>query len=424
MAADPKRDGFNLVGNRCSVFVMRSLEPEARPDPLRGTGPWWEALDPEFHRSDERFVLGPLDRAAVAAAAAGDVAIRTLGASLVGAFALPSGFRPAAIGRAIDEERLYTAAVDDGDPGLFFRPPPGGVRVMRHRPLPPHFPARGGTCEDLRFESPFEPASPSERGPYLAHRRNRTAHARFWRHHGAPRPALVAIHGFSADPYWLNEWFFDLPSFYRMGFDVLLVTLPFHGRRREPLAPFSGHGFFAGLQRMNEAFAQTVHDLRVFDRFLRADHGSPAVGVTGVSLGGYTAALYAALEPGLAFSVPNVPLVSVADLVLEWRPLGPVVRALLRRSGRRLADVRRFLAVHSPLTWPAAIPRERLMVIGGAGDRMAPPKHARLLWDHWGRPRVHWFRGSHLLHLDRRDYQARLRELLADAGLSGGPRSR
>ena len=34
----------------------------------------------------------------------------------------------------------------------------------------------------------------------------------------------------------------------------------------------------------------------------------------------------------------------------------------------------------------------------------APPKHSRLLWEHWGRPKLHWFPGSHLLHLDRGEY--------------------
>jgi len=44
------------------------------------------------------------------------------------------------------------------------------------------------------------------------------------------------------------------------------------------------------------------------------------------------------------------------------------------------------------------------MIIGGVGDRLAPPKHTRLLWEHWGRPRLHWFPGSHLLHLDKGEY--------------------
>lgn len=429
--------------------VVSRLAPEETPR-HRGSGPWWETLDPDFALVPERFVLGARDRLAVAATAASDVAIRTLGAALVGTLAMPAGYRTRKLERAIAEEDLYLDAVRAGDPDRFFRRPPSGVRMTFHRPPPPRFRAEGGRCDDLRFESPFEPVSPAERDPYLAHRRNRTAHARFWRHDGPPRPTLVAIHGFSADPYWLNEWFFDLPSFYRMGFDVLLVTLPFHGRRREYLAPFSGHGFFAGgLARMNEAFAQAAFDLRIYLDFLAREHGAPAVGVTGVSLGGYAAALLGALEPKLAFVLPNVPVVSIADLVLEWHPIGGVVRKLLAKTGRRLEDLRRFLSVHCPLTWPAVVPKERLMIIGGVGDRMASPKHARILWEHWDRPKVSWFVGSHLLHLDAAGYRGHIRAFLADLdlgldpspspasaaaraapsrsrrpGLSGGPRAR
>ena len=63
-----------------------------------------------------------------------------------------------------------------------------------------------------------------------------------------------------------------------------------------------------------------------------------------------------------------------------------------------------MLAVHSPLTYQPLIPKERLMVIAGAGDRLAPPKHARLLWGPLGQARIHWFPGNHLLHLDKGKY--------------------
>ena len=47
---------------------------------------------------------------------------------------------------------------------------------------------------------------------------------------------------------------------------------------------------------------------------------------------------------------------------------------------------------------------------------MAPPKHARLLWEHWGEPDLHWFAGSHLIHLGRDAYHGRMREFLTDLG--------
>jgi dipeptidyl aminopeptidase/acylaminoacyl peptidase len=149
--------------------------------------------------------------------------------------------------------------------------------------------------------------------------------------------------------------------------------------------------------------AHAVHDFRIFLDYLES-RGVTKVGVTGISLGGYTTSLLAAVEERLQFAIPNVPVVSLADLVLEWFPLNLPIKALLKASGTSVKEARHMLAVHSPLTYRPLLPKERLMVIAGAGDRLAPPKHARLLWDHWDRPRIHWFPGNHLLHLDQGKY--------------------
>ena len=103
-----------------------------------------------------------------------------------------------------------------------------------------------------------------------------------------------------------------------------------------------------------------------------------------------------------------MPVTSLADLTLEWNPLGALVRAGLMLNHESIKQFRHSLAVHSPLTYPPLIPTERLMIIGGVGDRFAPPKHARLLWDHWGRCRIHWFPGSHIIHLDQGDYRRKM----------------
>ncbi|MGZ3424984.1 MAG: alpha/beta hydrolase family protein, partial [Polyangiales bacterium] len=219
-----------------------------------------------------------------------------------------------------------------------------------------------------------------------------------------------------ADLYHLNEWFFALPWLYARGCDVVCMTMPFHGRRQTRFSPFSGHGFFAGgLSRMNEAFAQAVLDVRVLMNWLEKQ-GSPSIGVTGVSLGGFTSALLASVEPRLQFVIPNVPVTSIADLVLEWEPIGIAARATMKAFGQSVTDIRATLAPSSPLTWPALVPKERRFIIGGIADRLAPPKHSRLLWEHWDRCAIHWFPGSHLLHLDRGEYLTQTGRFLERVG--------
>lgn len=228
---------------------------------------------------------------------------------------------------------------------------------------------------------------------------------------------IAAIHGYFADQYWLNEWLFALKWFYGMGCDVLLFTLPFHGRRQMSFSPFSGYGFFAnGLSGINESLAQAVHDFRIFMAFLRRQHSVKKIGLTGVSLGGYTSALLAAVEKSLEFVVPNVPVTTIADLILEWEPIGTILRSMMLATGRTVKELRHMLAVSTPLTYDPLIPRERLMIIGGVGDRLAPPKHSRLLWDHWDRCRIHWFPGSHIVHLDRGAYLKEMAKFITDLG--------
>lgn len=188
--------------------------------------------------------------------------------------------------------------------------------------------------------------------------------------------------------------------------------------RQSGLSPMSGTGFFTGgTNRINEAFAQSIFDIRIFMDTLFAE-GVPQVGVTGMSLGGLTASLLACADERLAFAIPNVPVVSLADLVLEWEPISTFVRAALGAAGKDVRTARQMLAPSSPLAYRPKLPKDRLFIIGGVGDRLAPPRQARLLWDHWDRPRMHWFPGSHVLHFDRGEYFRSMRKFFSHIGFS------
>jgi hypothetical protein len=142
------------------------------------------------------------------------------------------------------------------------------------------------------------------------------------------------------------------------------------------------------------------------------------VGVTGLSLGGYVSALLAALEPELDFAIPNAPVVSLPAMMPGWFPANITTTALRRLAGVPDELVDRALAVHAPLRYPPVVPRERLMVVGGLGDRLAPPEQSLLLWEHWGRPRLHWYPGNHLLHVNRAAYLREMRRFMVGAGFA------
>jgi len=402
-----------------SVVSRIAHESCLRAAPLIRRGHWWEELDADFAKRPEGFDLALADRLKVGAAAGFDTVLRTFGASMISSMALPLGYNPIELRRAIRDAEIYADIAESGDPKRFFAKPPTGVRVRAEKGRwLPRFEPSDGTCEAISFDSPFQPVNPAQHKRYLRHGANRVAHARLLRHRGnQPRPTIVAIHGFTADWYLINEWFFALPWFYRMGCNVALFTLPFHGPRQTRFSPFSGHGYFAGgASRLNEAVAQSVFDFRILFDWLQRERGAEQIGVTGLSLGGFTTAMLASVEDRLAFAIPNVPVVSLADLVLEWQPIGWLLRGALLTKGMGLQDVRRMVAVSCPLSYAPVLPPERLMIVGGVGDRLAPPKHSRLLWDHWGRCRIHWFPGSHIIHMDRGVYLTEMARFMVGRG--------
>jgi hypothetical protein len=116
----------------------------------------------------------------------------------------------------------------------------------------------------------------------------------------------------------------------------------------------------------------------------------------GMSLGGYTSALLATVEPRLGFVVPVIPLVSIP--------------AFARSSGRLNGDaasqerqfslLERIYRVVSPLARPAIVPPRGRLVVAGARDRITPVTEAQRLAEHLSAP-LETFRGSHLVHLGR-----------------------
>jgi pimeloyl-ACP methyl ester carboxylesterase len=360
----------------------------------------------------KRSDLNRLPRLLYDAAVLNDYALRTSLATVLGTAMLPAAVRA----RGGDERRnleFYAGLAASADPAEIFGPPePVAVdaRPGRNPGL------AGGHVELLRFESAFQTINPALRERYARHRNNAVARAQHWRHVDGPRPTLCVIHGFGASPAWLNTAFFSLKQFFADGWDVLLYTLPFHGSRRTTTRNINGVDLFAhGMAQFCEAIRHGIHDFRAFlDHLFRA--GAPRVGVTGLSLGGYHTALLAAVEPRLDFAIPNAAVTWLPPLLDSWFPADRTAAFSRRISGvtpELLADA---LALHSPLSYPPLLAKERLMVVAGLGDRLAPPEQSVALWEHWDRPQLHWFPGSHVIHLGRQAYLAAMRELLdADA---------
>ena len=54
------------------------------------------------------------------------------------------------------------------------------------------------------------------------------------------------------------------------------------------------------------------------------------------------------------------------------------------------------MGLSSPLTMDPRVPADRRFIFAALGDRMTTPEQADVLWEHWGRPPIHWYHGGHI----------------------------
>jgi len=272
--------------------------------------------------------------------------------------------------------------------------------------------------EELRFASDYSPR-PGEPGRerWLNYQSNRTAYAWVMRHEDGPRPWLMCIHGFG-----MGVPYIDLRAFradvlhHQLGLNLLLPVLPLHGPRKA--------GRRSGDQFLGGAFLNTIHaeaqamwDLRRLLAWIRSQQAT-AVGVYGLSLGGYTAALLASLDPDLACVIAGIPATDLT--ALTQRLESPFKLEQLEQAEFSWERVHEVLRVVSPLAVSPKVPQERRYIFGGAVDRLVPPNQVWALWNHWQRPRIAWYAGSHVSIHWEPEVRALVREALEATLLPGG----
>ena len=307
-----------------------------------------------------------------------------------------------------------------GLPSRFFpEPPPAHVVSIDAGS------AFGARVHELTFASTYRPFLPAYRPEHHRWVENHTAHVRLYRSTASGlRPVMVCLHGWGGGTWWIEERAFAVGYWLARGFDVALFQLPFHGARAPGgvgKGPRSGALFpSANLVRTNEGFGQAIHDLRALATWLRAE-GAPAVGAIGMSLGGYTTALWATIDPSLAFAVAMIPAVSMSDLM--WRH-GEESAARKRASQAGVSEelIASVFAVHAPTTRRVLLPPSRLMIVAGLGDAITPADQAKRLHAHWQQCPIHWFPGGHLAQVGRGDAMRAVRLHLAAAGFGRAPR--
>ena len=349
--------------------------------------PWILDLPEDFYRQPQKVQVPFTPGTAVTAML--DLAIRTGLSTCMAGISFPS-YPGSSLAETLRGEH---ASHPGTDADIFHQPRPLPEFKVEEVARPKG--VEGGIFEQVQWQSVYNAIN------HQSHNNNDAAVAWYWRHGDKPRPTIVLVHGFLA-PWWeVNEFYLGSRFLYELGCDVILKTLPHHGPRSRRAKNVSGMDFISrGIDALNHAVVQSTYDIRTLLDFLQ-HQGVENMGITGVSLGGYTTALMAGLDERLQFAIPLVPLVSLPDAMMEWKPLDTIIKTAMRWYGVGMQDVRATTAFHSPLSRPVLLPPERLLIIGGLGDKLATPRHSEALQQHWGQCALHWHAGAHAVPLQQ-----------------------
>ncbi len=297
------------------------------------------------------------------------------------------------------------------DPGGYFAVPPAPRDVRSE-----HVAWRRSEVEVVSFDSGWAPR-PDEPGRdrWLSFEANRTAYATVLRHDDKPRPWLVCVHGSGMGRLGDVDQFRLRRIHHELGVNLLLPTLPLHGRRRAGLRP--GQQFVSAVYPINNVLGlgQSIWDTRRIIRWLREDQQATGVGLYGFSLGSYVTSILSTIDGDFNCVIAVVPSGDIGAPLKATVPSLPTLRSAHASLHDWRADLVQGLV--SPLAQPCRVPKEGRYIIAGSGDRLATPSGAVLLWRHWDRPKIDWYPRGHLTVARSAGYEPRLEQILRESRL-------
>ncbi|MCF7729309.1 MAG: alpha/beta hydrolase family protein [Chthoniobacterales bacterium] len=164
------------------------------------------------------------------------------------------------------------------------------------------------------------------------------------------------------------------------GWNVLFPHLPFHYSRRPKDHANGALTITTDLIRTAQTVRQAVQEIRQLMVWLRIQ-GSERIGLLATSYGGWVASLLLSLEC-VDFAVLLQPIIDL-NLALFKSPLARMMGSSLRAHG----VTHEHLDRHAHLTGPSfATPltsSERIALIGGTYDCIAPPEQLKYFCSHW-----------------------------------------
>ncbi len=178
------------------------------------------------------------------------------------------------------------------------------------------------------------------------------------------------------------------------GIDVWIPTLPHHLKRAEADEVSGQRALSPELSTSLDAVRQAVAVTRLLAAWLRRN-GATSVGVWGMSLGAWVAALAATLDAGWDAVALWAPIASPAEVLFE-SGLAKLLRAAVVEGGLSPEDLTApEVAPMTPARRTVMVPRSKVLVIAGVYDQVVSPSSIVRMARRWNVD-VRWVPHGHI----------------------------
>jgi len=208
-----------------------------------------------------------------------------------------------------------------------------------------------------------------------------------------PPPALILLHGWLLNRAQLAIYRSWARCVARRGIEVWVPFLPYHMRRADPGEISGQRALSPDLSTSFDMVRQAVAETRLLAGWLR--RRTTRVGIWGMSLGGWVAALTTTLDDDWDAVALWAPVAAPVEVLFE-SGLVEMLREAIIEGGMSEGDFAGpELAPMTPTRSDTRIHRSTLLVVAGAYDQVISPRSVARLARRWNVD-IHWVPHGHI----------------------------
>ncbi|HXG46305.1 MAG TPA: alpha/beta fold hydrolase, partial [Methylomirabilota bacterium] len=221
------------------------------------------------------------------------------------------------------------------------------------------------------------------------------------------QPAVILIHGWNGEYQYCLQFPWLAGKLAHAGFTVIRFLLPYHGSRK-PRGPGAVRNFIsADPLRTVEAVQQALVEISALAAWLQAQ-GAPRVGLWGISLGAWLAAMTLTHDDQIDFGVVMTPVADMARALAEL----PFCAPARRTWGGGVPNLEKL----DPALRQPRCDRHRVLIVKSEYDLFAPGETVERLWKAWHQPDIWRVPHGHISVLFSLRVTGRVVEWLAEHG--------